>query len=217
MSQKQRPVVVMVVAILQIVIGGLWLVIDIGQMGMHLTGADQALGKAFTPKTAPAGQAIEPTDANAYMEEHIPHYTAYMWSHFVLDTTLSTLMILSGVGLLRMKRWGRRLAFVYAAYSILLRILTVTYGFMFVIPVTLALMESEQDKAIAQMPPQQQQAAQRTLGTVKTVMRVMLYGIQLGQLVVIIYPILVVILLTRKSVNEAFAAQEMEQAEPAFG
>jgi hypothetical protein len=154
-------------------------VIDIGSMGLHLTGADQALARAFTPKTGPGGQAMEPTDANAYMAEHIPHYTVYMWSRFALDTTLSALMLVSGIGLLRMKRWGRQLALVYAPYSILLRIATVTYGLMFVIPVTLTLMESEQQKSFAQMPPQQAQAAQQMLAAIQNVTRVMAYAGQL--------------------------------------
>jgi hypothetical protein len=216
MSQRERPAAVLVIAILQFVGGGLGLLQDVSGAVMQATGAGQSMAKAFTPPAPPGGKPVEAFDADAFMKERIPHYSIYLWSHFTLDTLLCLLMILSGIGLLQMKQWGRRLAFGYAAYSILLRLWTVLYTVLFINAVTVEMVTAQQEHTLAQMGPQQAAAAAQVMQLTSKVMGVAVYFGVIFQLALLAYPMVVIFLLSRKSVSEAFADAEIERVNGAL-
>ena len=113
----KRPAIISVVGILNIIFAslGLLTIICCGPFSFIDT---QQMMKAMAPQGAAVGQ--QPADANpmANMNE-VPGYTAFVGAGLVVGLVTSTLLLGSGIGLLKMKRWGRGLGFTYALLGLL--------------------------------------------------------------------------------------------------
>src|SRR5262249_28225703 len=95
----ERPASVLVMAILNMVFGGWYL------LGMLCSGASLALAFAVSP--SPAG-AMNPTAGMIeFMEREVPGYTVLMVGHTAATLLLATWLIVCGVGLLGLKPWAR--------------------------------------------------------------------------------------------------------------
>jgi hypothetical protein len=115
---------------------------------------------------------------------------------------LSILLIVSGIGLLRMQSWGRIMALVYGTVSILSHIAVLVCMVMVSVPVAQAFAEKmaakgEQEKMMASL---------------------MQFGVYMGMAVPIIsmiYPAIVLILMLRPSVAAAFRGEPLPTGDAA--
>jgi hypothetical protein len=113
--RPERPVVVLVFAILNLVFGGL------GIAGFLCGGI--ILGFMFLVfSSAPAGTPIPPLPSGLI--------TVFVVL-FVYGFIMAVVLILSGIGLLNMKRWGRNTAIAYSiitiVYSVVITVINITY------------------------------------------------------------------------------------------
>jgi len=188
--QPKRPTSVTVIAILHFVFGGLGLLMD------TCTGAMLAAGG--TGMFARAGQAGRPQellqDMTRYVEENTPAAQAAQYGELAVDLVISILMIISGVGLLQMRSWGRALSIVYAVLSILLKLVIAVYAVAFRIPAV--------NEFISQHPNLKPDEA-----------LVLSYG-KLGavagpifDVLFMIYPIVVLVIMLRPSIAAAFRGE----------
>jgi hypothetical protein len=191
---------VLVIAILSIVGGSLSLLIEGFTLAMQVAGGTAAFTKALTPPTPPGSKApAVPPDAEAFIKETVPHYSAFLYASLLIGIILSIMMIVGAIGLLRLRPWGRSLSITYAILSLLLKLVGIVYTFMFVIPATNAFFEQHSDV----FPP--------------AMLPAMKVGTFVGPILALapgIYPIVVLVLLTRPSVTAAFRDEEIAEVEP---
>ncbi len=145
MKRPYRPSAVMVVAIMQITFGALGLLSNLCNVGIQAAGGT----KAFTP---PAGAAGPQTpDVEAMLRARVPHYDLFVYGQLTVSLIACTVMIVSGVGLLRLRPWARRVTIGYAFYNIAMTV----FGVVFALLVTRPLMEDyfAQLRADPKLPP----------------------------------------------------------------
>jgi hypothetical protein len=109
----------------------------------------------------------------------------------VADLAISIIMIVSGIGLLQLRPWGRSLSILYAILSIALKIFEAVYAFA----VTGPLINEFINTHTATGPEQQ---------FMFTVMKMVAIIPPIIQLVCMIYPIVVLIIMLRPAVVAAF-------------
>src|SRR4051794_11643492 len=119
MRPRNRPTSVLVLAILQIIFGSLGLLGSLCGVGMQLAGGGSMFGGQ-----APQGMP----DIQALLRERVPHYEIVLLGGLILGLISGTVMIVSGVGLIRMRPWARVLTIGYAIYYIASTILNVAYA-----------------------------------------------------------------------------------------
>lgn len=192
MSKQPLPAAVLVVAILHFVGGGLSLLcVEAPGLATQAAGGASGIMKGFAGSGNPAMADIEKMEA--FQKRELPHQGLFAIVSLSLGLVLSLVMIISGIGLLKLQPWGRTLSLIYAPCSILMRLAGTIYTLLFVSPVILRYYETE-----ANFPPQMR--AQMLMTQKITVYTSVLFG-----LVFIIYPIVVLFLLTRPGVVKAFA------------
>lgn len=187
---KYRPPSVLVIAILHFVGGGLGLIVDL------CGGAQLAMNPYNTAQLRQNRQ--EKPFAVAYQEhlnQKLPYNQAVGLGGIGFDAILSLTMIVSGIGLIGMHAWGRMLSFVYAALSILIKIINGIYMFAIFLPV----MNEFFSKWSPQSPSEQMAAS---------MMKPLAYVSIIIGLLFVIYPIVVLIILNRPAVVAAFRGEE---------
>jgi hypothetical protein len=205
--KKELPVIVLVIAILHFVGGGVGLIFDcVGVAGQLAGGGTASMKKLGIPTGAAAGQSD--VDVEEVMRQKVPGFMAFTIGHLSVDTLLCVMMIVAGIGLLKLQSWGRYLSLGYALLSILTRLAQVTYSYMFVVPVSI--------EAIQMMYEGMPEPGRTAALNMMPMMRVIMWFSPLFNLLWIIYPIVVLVLLTRPRVVQAFSGQsdEMEPSAP---
>jgi hypothetical protein len=114
-------------------------------------------------------------------------YAAWMKVSLLLGVAASFVLLAAGIGLLRLKPWARKLSIGYAIYGIIFSVLGALMNFLFLFRPMLA------EAARAQGP----EAAGAMGGAV---------GGMIGSLTGMIYPILLLVFMTRPKVVAAFQA-----------
>jgi hypothetical protein len=192
----KRPVAVVVVAVLQVVFGGLALL----DSASSLAGLDKALGSAG--QVGPSGpHTLTLGDVETQLEARAPGYAVSKRLNAGVEGVLALLMIASGAGLLLLRPWGRLLAFVYAALSILNTVVYLPWYLATVAPQVLAFA-----RELAATGGEQAQAMGMALP-------VLYIGVPVVMSLSIVYPILVLVVLRRPAVRAAFAGEAVP-AEP---
>ncbi len=120
-----------------------------------------------------------------------PAFHAVQIGTVVIDLAISITMIVSGIGLLQLRPWGRLLSIVYAVLSIALKVFEAGYAFAFTVPEV-----NEFLKTHTASSPEEQFAF--------SFMRILAIGSPIVQLVCMIYPIIVLVIMFRPSVAAAF-------------
>jgi hypothetical protein len=127
MKAQQRPTMILVMAILNIVFGGF------GLMGSLCGGAFTLI---FMNLDLPFGGQGNPVrEMYSLLEQRIPGYTVIMASYFVLHALLGTALIIAGIGLIRMKTWARWTSIAYSLITIVVTIANSAFTVMYVNPI----------------------------------------------------------------------------------
>jgi hypothetical protein len=143
----KRPTSFTVFAVLSIVFGSLGLVCN--ACGLVSQAAMPAL-RGMQPKPAP-GQP-DPEVLQREFEAKLPGYQAYQWGTMGLSIILSTLLLVSGIGLLKMKAWSRWTCILYGVISILVQLAVMVYNVAYVGPATTELMNESMKSSNVTLP-----------------------------------------------------------------
>jgi hypothetical protein len=195
---RYRPTSVLVLAILHLVGGGLGLLGGICGGAFLLIRANQTASVAPPPPGPGAlpNQADIEARQEAFLDRTIPAYQLQKWGGMAFDLLLSVLLITAGLGLLWMQPWARYLSLVYAVLSILFHIYYTVYQVGFYIPALNTFLDQELARFGAAGG-----------GAFITGMKAGMYFGALVSAMVIAYPIVVLCLLLRPSMNVAFSAE----------
>ena len=191
---RQIPVVVTVIAVLHFVFGGLGLVGDLCAGGMLLAGGGNMFA-GFGGGQTPQQQQFQ--DEMQKATESGPAYKVVQYGQIVLDLVVSLTMIISGIGLLQLRPWGRHLSIVYALLSIALKLFGVVYTLAFTLPAINEFLRSHQPSG-----PEEQMFL--------SFMRIFSLFPPILGLVFMIYPIAVLVIMFRPSIAAAFRGEESE-------
>jgi hypothetical protein len=191
MPQK-KPTAVVVIAILQLLFGVLSLCGPI----LQLSGAQKAISSATQVQPPPGQPNFNQAELEKRMEEKVPSYKAMATGDAVTGLVLALMMIGSGVGLLQLQSWGRRLAMVYAVLSILTHLVGLILAFAVVLP---AMSDFFKEFAAEAGGKDAAMMAQVMQGAV--VIAMIFSGL------VIVYPIIVIIVMLLPSVRAAFGGE----------
>jgi hypothetical protein len=186
---------VLVIAILHFVFGGLGLTCGICGGIAQVAGGNQMFQQPGQKDAKAADMEKFQKDLEKHVEEKLPANKAVTYAELGLGIVANLLMVISGVGLLMVKSWGRILSIVYGVFSILLNIGAAAYAFLLQIPVTAEFFKNMPGKG------QEQEA-------IRNMMQFALYGAAAFQLLFLIYPIIVLIIMFRPKVVAAFAGGE---------
>ena len=152
---------------------------------------------------APAGQPADPFDdfmrqaeeQGRFMAKEVPHQPKVTLVLDALSLLASIALLVSGVGLLMMRPWGRTLCLIGALALATFSLVEVVYDVIFVIPATRKFDEQQEQKRIAQKqpaPPLSQSAGA-------------MFGVAIGALLGVGYPILAMIVMMNPAVRAAYA------------
>jgi hypothetical protein len=129
-----RPTVVLVFAVLNIVFGSL---------GLLIAGCGGVLqlfvNRLAASDTARAGVLKDMVDVSEKMKAQVPAYTLVSMISVAVLLGLTILMIVGGIGLLRMKPWARRATILWACLLIIYEFAQTIYQVTLAIPVQMRL------------------------------------------------------------------------------
>jgi hypothetical protein len=124
-----RPTAVTVMAILNIVFASLGMLcyVCIGIVLLVLFNNQSIFAVAGVPVF---------TDMWDFMKREVPSYPAVTIGSLILSLVLTTVLLISGIGLLNLRGWARVMAIVYSILTILLQVSSVVYTVAVVNPAT---------------------------------------------------------------------------------
>jgi hypothetical protein len=185
--QKRSHAGVMTIGVLQLVFGAIGLIcglIALSGVSESLTAGQQGGGAPGAPSQA---------EIQKMMQEEMPNQKVEEKVEYAVGLVLSVLMVVSGIGLVQMKNWGRQVANVYAVLSIIFRIASVIFAVIFVLPG----MDRVADKLAA-----------KTGANGATLASAMKIGAMIGLIfaaVIVIYPIIVLVVVNMASAKAALS------------
>jgi len=182
---RERPTAITTMAILNIVIGGLGMLCG-------LCGLGAPAASAGILKMAGAGAG----DPMAVLNERVPGLFFWMFTKISLALVLSVLLVIAGIGLLNMKKWGRTLSLVYAIFTIPLQIAYVLFQILLVQPATKEAMAQIQPPPMAPGQAAGQQIGQQIGPAIGVVGAASLF---------VLYSVAVLVVMLLPAVTEAFA------------
>src|SRR5262245_5895080 len=127
---KKRPTVVTVMGVLNIVFGGLWMLLYLC-IGLLFVVIFIAFGQANVARDP---QLNELKELWSEMTREIPGLTVFLVLTVTLSVVLAIVEIISGIGLLRMKNWARLMCIFYGVVVILTSIASLVYRFAILNP-----------------------------------------------------------------------------------
>jgi hypothetical protein len=194
---------VQVIAILHLVYGGLTFVFSLCGGVMQAIGIANLVPKVPTPPPPP-GMPAFPTDLSQrllkHLEEAIPFHNAVQLTQTALWLVLSALLIAAGIGLLNKRPWGRKLSIAYGVLSIAVQLAGHYYTIAFMFPAMRDFylqMEQEYPKFAF------------LFASSRMSMWAGLVVVPVG----LAYPIVVLVLMTRRGVVAVLAGEPAEIAE----
>jgi hypothetical protein len=190
---NRRPTSVLVIAALQLVIGGIGIICSACGAAGSAIGDKAAFqgGGANNPDQVKMQEATKKLEEKTkeIEEQKVPGKRVYEIVNQVMGWVLSIALIVSGIGLLKMQGWARALAIVYAVVSLLHKVVIAIY--------TIAFMNPAAQEALQQIPAEDQ----KTLEMITNFAFVFTYVLIFGTM---IYPIIVLIVMLLPSVARAF-------------
>ena len=156
------------------------------------------------------------------INRNLPWLSRYLWADLLSGPILNGLLLASGVGLVRLKSWGRRLGIWVAVLKLVRLALLTTFLFALVIPSATktfdSLARSDVGEALVKQAMEQQSArqgggpaARLTARDVAKVLSAMGYGSALMNLCLgAIYPAVCLVVLTREGARLACRASRTD-------
>jgi hypothetical protein len=190
---RSRPTAVTVLGIMNIVLGSLLLL-------CYLCGAASNLMQAASANNPRLGGADDPgVIIEREIAAEVPAYRAYQVGNAVLGLILSTLLLVSGIGLLNMQGWARIGSIIYAVVTIPESIGSVVFQLLVLSPAMSRAFEK------VPMGP----AGGPGVSVLMTVVNVV--TIIVGMLL-IVYALILLITMLRAPVREAFTGRPATDA-----
>lgn len=148
---RRRSTPLTVIAILNVVFGGLGLVCFGLTSITQLAGGQQAMTQLGTPeqRAQQQRQQVRHQIEQQVNEQRVPFYRVYTRTNSAFSTLFSLALLASGIGLLYLQPWARWLAVVYACLSILVEVLGLIFTVVWMMP-------AEQE-VMRRMPPANEQ------------------------------------------------------------
>lgn len=192
--KPKRPTVVVVFAILQLSLGGIGFLCFGCMGGLQLAGVE----KFAEQMPQPGGRPNPGVEIEKFFRQKIPYYEATKILQPILGLVAALAMIVSGLGLLQMKRWGRWLAIGDACFIIALTLAIVLFGLLVRAPL-MKEFAAEKSKD-PNLQPQEKMAlsiieSSATVGS-------------LFNVVFLIYPVIVLVFMLLPSVSKAFRTRQ---------
>ncbi len=202
---RKKPTAMVVVAILQIVFGSLALLSPV----LYFAGAQRAVNSfAAMMPNGPNQSGMTPEQTQAELERRLPWLSTYTNGANAVELLIAVLMIGGGIGLLKIRGWGRWLTIVYVPLSVLSRVAGTVVAATWILPVTVDLMKAQIRlmKPASGGPPLDPEAFGNLMGIIMTVVVIL-------SLLLLAYPIFVLVVMMLPSTRAAFGGQS-PAAEP---
>jgi hypothetical protein len=201
MRKPVRPVLVTLIAIVQLVVGALLLACNV--LGMVVTFAGES---SATVTITTAGQpATRVYDTREEMEQQAPGYVKVLFGSAAADLMLNLAMIAGGIGMLRLRAWGWWLSLAWALLRLVYQVVTAGYVWYVAMPAANRMVHAV---------PHDDAGVCGSMANGNTFYHV---GWGLFATGFVLYPLLVLILLILPPVSRAFrrsnAAGEEDRAE----
>lgn len=195
--RRIRPAAVLVIGILNIVFGGLGMLCLFCATG-------SAVGLRFVNIPGPNGENMY-TPMFDILDREIPNlFTIQFWMG-IASMALACMFLIGGIGLLRMRRWGRILSVIGCIGIVIIQTVSIIWTIMVVNPVMERAIKTVHDDMAKGMPPNAQaqvtEVEERSLYTDQETGN--LFAV--AKLVLIIYCMTIIVMLFRSSVSAAFA------------
>ncbi len=200
----RRPTSVFVLAILHLIFGGF------GVFAGLCSGVIVAIGPAnIMPQPPPpppgAPKMPFPPDLAArqqrFIEQAIPYYQATQVAQAALWVVLAAMLVVAGVGLLRMRPWARKLSLAFAIAAIAWQLAWVVFSVSFLFP-AMGDFYTQMEKEFPQA------------GFLWATSRAAVWAGLLVVPLMLAYPVVVLVLLNRRTVVDAFAGRPAAPAAP---
>jgi len=184
---RKRPTVLTVMGILNIVFGSLGLVCDLCMgLGILLVVGAPGGGGAFQGRDNPFAEIGKQL---AVVQGEVPYHTAVQVGQVVVGFFTSILLLVAGIGLLKIRNWGRMLSIAYSVVAILVTLANAIYTMAIVNPAVERLMLRQQGMDTS---------AFNNIGAI------------LGAVIGMTYPIILLIMMLLPSVAAACAGHRPE-------
>jgi hypothetical protein len=202
--RPKRPTSVLVIAIFHFIFGGFGLLCGLPSLAMQSAG----IGGAGTPVAAGAPQQQKDLHDMAEQvkkrsEQAAPLTAPFMRVNVFLNLLLSLLLVVAGVGLVKLQPWGWWGSVVYGVAGIFMQIYIVLFNLLYSLPIAERILEEEMKSRPSLQP---------FAWTLQIVAPIAIGVAALG----LIYPIIVLIFMSRPKVRAAFRG-EIADADGADG
>jgi hypothetical protein len=187
MKMNERPTGVTVIAILCFVFSGF------GLLALLCGAGSLVFLRSIAPNLPPApGGGKNPMEGMIEMYDTIPGFWAWVTYSLVSGPIMAIILLIAGLGLMKMRPWSRWLCLGYCIYAILMAMVTLYYQLVFINPAMLAYQEE-----------MSQQTGAPNFGSPEFSNVVTIGSVVLS----LIFPIAVLIVLFRPKVAAAFAGR----------
>jgi hypothetical protein len=185
----KRPTAVVVAGVFQLALGAYGVLDALSTLlGGGGLAALQQLGAVKTT-------LFDPKELLGYLNEHLPNLVPVLVAESVASGLLSVLMIVSAVGLFRMRPWARSVTLVYAAISAVLCLVEAGCVVAYLVPALQGFGEICR-----------QQSPREGGDVLAFIFTATGYGTAAGVLLGLLYPLLIFVLMMLRSTRAAFAA-----------
>jgi hypothetical protein len=131
--KKAKPTVAVVLGILHMVFGSLGLICNLcgmAGMGAIYFGANEIY------KQASATEKKELEEIWQQLNDNVPGFIVYLFADLIGSMLLGLVLLIAGIGLLRVKPWARQLSIIWAVVRVIVVVATLIYTVAVVNPGT---------------------------------------------------------------------------------
>ena len=194
--RKKRPTSVLVIAIFHFIFGGFGLLCGLPGLVMQASGIGNP-GKAPLPAGA-TQQQIDLHDMQVQVqkrsEQAAPLQAPFLMGNVILNLLISLLLVVAGIGLVKMQSWGWLGSVVYGVARIVMQIYILLFSLLYSLPRTGPILEQELRSRPSLQP----------FAFVYQIVTPLAIGVAaLG----LIYPIIVLIVMSQPKVRAAFRGE----------